>query len=264
MAIPFWQFVLSIIVFVIALFIIHELSRRFLKSATLFYLILLLSIPFWLDISEGWFRIAKNTTVLVPLCFLNMIRLAHTKKFESWSVMRKNWVFWGMYIVVQLNIAEVSVKDFAMGNYFNGIAGLLLCLTMARPPKAWRIDKKGKFKDFLVDYPIMWCLLYTTWNGCFVYAEHPDYLAHTSCILIVPLIYALFLKRADLWLSARAYTLAISLFIKSSYDFVTPFMDTSAYANENVLFYWGILNAIVHVLYAVWWFKGRKAAVAGS
>jgi Family of unknown function (DUF5692) len=249
-----WQFAASMVIFTGFLFVAHEFFRRQLKAATVFFFLVVVTLPLWLrDDVEGWFRWAKLLSVLFPICFLNLVRLSGRKDGSGWPALRKGWVFWVLYGVVLLNIIEVSVKDLTLGNYFNGLSGFLLCTTMPLV-KAWRVNKGDK-ADFLVDMPLVWCMLYTTWNACFVFAEHPDYLAHVLCILAVPMAYAL-AGRRDLWFSARAYTLGISLFVRAGHDFITPAMNSAAWTNPTVLYFWGAANFALHIAFTAYHFSG--------
>ncbi|MTI71339.1 MAG: hypothetical protein FH751_13915 [Firmicutes bacterium] len=256
MDIPVWQYILSIAVYTAILYVVHELSRKYLKGATVFFILAIFTFPLWLNNLDGWFRWGKTLIVLIPTCFTNLVRLSNRSKKEGWEFLRKEWPLYILYIVLNLNIIEASLKDLALGNYFNAISGFLLCITIPLPKKSWRIS--GSYGDLIADFPLMWCFLYTTWNACFVYAENPGYLASSICILLVPEIVSIIKGRSDLWLSARVYTLAFHLFIRATYDIFTPIMDSSSWANENVVSIWGIINIIVHISFAIWWFtKGN-------
>ncbi|MDA3932067.1 MAG: hypothetical protein PF513_04950 [Tenericutes bacterium] len=143
-----------------------------------------------------------------------------------------------------------------MGNYMNAACGAILIVTMPLPTKHWRIakfDGKNNFAELIADFPVAWCLLYVIWNAAFVYAENTTFFASSLCILLIVEIWMLVKKRSDLWLMGRIYTLAIHILIRASYDVFTPVMDSTTWFNEKVLFYWGITNLVLHVIYLVYW-----------
>jgi hypothetical protein len=171
--------------------------------------------------------------------------------------LKKSWPMWVLYCVLMLNIAEATMADYEMGNYFNAACGVILCITIPLPTKHWRITKhdgKNNFGELIADLPVLWCILYTTWNAAFVYAENTSYIASSLCILIIPFIWMLFKKRSDLWLMGRMYTLGLHILIRSCYDIFTPVMDSSAWWSSDVCRYWGIANLVLHVIYLVYWF----------
>jgi hypothetical protein len=170
--------------------------------------------------------------------------------------LKKKWPLWILYFVLLLNIAEAVKQDFELHNYYNAIAGLILNLTIPLPTKHWRIGKndgKNSFAELIADLPLAWCLLYVTWNAAFVYGENTTFFASSVCILIAPEIWMLIRKRTDLWLMGRIYTLAIHILIRSSYDIFTPLMDSTLWFNESVLYYWGLSNLVLHIVYLVFW-----------
>lgn len=253
--------------FTALLLIGHELFRYYLRATAVFFLIVAVTLPLWLHNADDWFRLVKVLSVVIPICFLNQVRLSNRAGEVRGAVFRRRWVFWVLYGVVLVNIIQLCVKDLTLGNYANALAGIFICITTERAG-TWRVDKSpGSRADILADTPVIWCLLYTTWIACFVYAEHPDYLAHVLCILAVPMIYTL-AGRSDLWFSARAYTLAVSLFIRGSYDFVTPTMNSAAWANAGALNVWGCVNLALVVLYVsyafVHWTRRKRVDSATS
>ena len=244
-----WYFVGSMSAFIAVLFVGHEFFRRWLRATTALFLAVAMTLPLWLHNADDWFRLAKVLSVVIPICFLNQVRMSNRPGEHRWPLFRKRWVFWVLYGVVLVNIIQLCIKDFTLGNYFNALAGVLICITTERAG-SWRIDPAPLGRaDILAQTPVGWCLLYSSWVACFVYAERPDYLAHVLCILAVPLAYSL-AGRSELWFSARAYTLAVSLFIRASHDFVTPLMNSAAWANPNVLDYWGRANLALVIAYS--------------
>ena len=153
-----------------------------------------------------------------------------------------------------MNIIEASFKDLALGNYFNGFAGLLLCVSIPLPNKGWRIgNKEDKYFDLIADLPLVWSILYTTWNIAFVYGENPGYIASSLCILAVPIIRCFVNRRTDLWMSARAYTLGVHIFIRATYDIFTPLIDSSSWGNQQLVVIFGVINLLLVVGYTIFW-----------
>jgi hypothetical protein len=239
--------------------------RKNRKFAAIFWLIALLSFPLWFSQLDGWFRWAKTFSVLLPTAIVvGLSRIAqYEKRTGWWELFRKNWVLWTLYGVLGLNILEASLKDLAMGNYFNAISGFILIVTIPLVKRrkglkdGWEISKK-KPGDLLVYTDPMWNFLYTTWNIAFVYAENPGYAASSICILLAAELYPLIKKRPELYVTARVYTLATHILIRSTYDIFTPIMDSSSFANEHVVYYWGIINLALHVPYLFWYFYKNK------
>ena len=236
------------IVYTGAQFLFYELCRRFVWFATIIVGLMPLSIPFWGNQLTGWFRWAKSLSVIIPTSLVNLSRLAHLHPHPKWQTLTKKWPMWTLYVVIVINILQASIKDFSLGNYFNGIAGIILIATIPITPENWNIDPENK-NDFCFGLSKPWCFLYTTWNIAFVYAENPSYVAHVTCILFVPLWYAIIQDKPHLWYQARAYTLALSLFIRSAYDFVTPMMDSAQWFDPAILSMWGGANAVLCLAY---------------
>lgn len=161
------------------------------------------------------------------------------------------------------DILEASIKDFTLGNYFNGFSGLILivAIPLVKSRKwqkaGWKISDE-KPGDLIAYTDAIWNFLYTSWNIAFVYAENPGYAASSLCILLAAELYPILKKRPELYVEARVYTLAIHILIRATYDIFTPVMDSSAFANQSVVFWWGIVNFTLHVPYLFWYFYKRK------
>ncbi|SMF03005.1 hypothetical protein [Pseudobacteriovorax antillogorgiicola] len=239
----------AMVVFIGLQFALHELARRFVVSATVLFVLMLSSIPFWNANLDGWFRWAKSISVLVPTVLLFVARIAHRRPHPKLDVFEGKWLMWVAYAVLMLNIAEATIKDVTLGNYWNSIVGVIVAATIPIKPRDWYIERDSKFNDFLFSLPTLWCVLYTTWNICFVYGERTEFTAHVFSILMVPLAYSVIMKRPDLWYSARVTTLASSLFFRSAYDVVTPYMDTSSWANAKVTQTFGLINLALAFAY---------------
>lgn len=265
MTIPIWQYLVSMLLYIILLMLAVEFMRKQYRLAAIFWILTLLTFPLWDSQLEGWFRWAKTLSVLLPTALVvGLARIANYEKREGWwKIYRKGWVLWFLYSMLGLNILEASIKDFTLGNYFNGISGLVLIVTipLVKSVKSkdagWKISEE-KPGDLLAYTDAIWNFLYTSWNIAFVYAENPGYAASSLCILLAAELYPIFKKRPELYVEARVYTLAIHILIRANYDIFTPIMDSSAFANQNVEFWWGLINFTLHVPYLVWYFSKKS------
>lgn len=256
---PALSFIVSMAVYMLLLFLFLEFTREKQGFFKWFFLFALLTIPLWFINLSSWFRWAKTISVLLPICVVSFIRIANDGRHNSkkWAFFQKKWWMWFLYAILFLNIAEATKTDFELGNYFNAICGIILCITIPLPIKHWRIakyDGKNNFAELIADLPLAWCLLYVTWNAAFVYAENISYFASSICILIIPEIWILTKKRTDLWLMGRIYTLALHILIRSSYDIFSPVMNSGAWFNSELLKYWGLANLVLHGGYLIYWF----------
>ncbi|NOQ24695.1 MAG: hypothetical protein GQ564_04965 [Bacteroidales bacterium] len=258
---PVWQYIVSMSVYIVLLLLIVDFMRKNYKIAAIFWLLTLLTFPLWFSQLDGWFRWAKTFSVLIPTAIIvGLGRIAQFEKREGWwKAFRKDWVLWSLYGVLGLNILEASLKDLALGNYFNAISGFILIVTIplfkSKKSKkvGWKISDK-KPGDLIVYTDPMWNFLYTTWNIAFVFGENPGFAASSFCILLAAELYPIIKKRPELYVTARIYTLAVHILIRSTYDIFTPLMDSSAFANQNVVYYWGLINISLHIPYLFWYF----------
>lgn len=249
----------SMVFYMLFLFLFLEYSREKQDFYKWFSIIAICSFPLWFLNIDSWFRWAKTISILIPLCFFNYVRISNDGKHKQvLKSLKKKWPMWVLYAILILNIVEAMIQDMNSSNYFNAICGIILCITIPLPTNHWRIGKndgKNTFAEVLADLPLVWCLLYVTWNAAFVYGENIAYFASSLCILIVPQIWMFFKKRVDFWLMARVYTLAVHLLIRASYDIFTPVMDSSAWYSTTFLYYWGGINLALHILYLAYWFN---------
>lgn len=265
MNIPVWQYLVSMPAYIILLMLAVEFMRKNYKFAAIFWILTLLTFPLWSSQLDGWFRWAKTLSVLIPTALI--VGLGRIAQYEErggwWTFFRKDWVLWSLYGVLGLNILEASLKDLALGNYFNAISGFILIVTIPlfkskrQKRNGWKISKE-KPGDLLVYTDKLWNFLYTTWNIAFVYAENPGFAASSLCILLAAELYPVIKRRPELYVTARVYTLAIHILIRSTYDIFTPIMDSSAFANNNVVYYWGLINFIMTVPYLFYYFRKRN------
>jgi len=252
------SYVVSMLFYILFLVLFLEITREKQKFYKWFFVLAFLTLPLWFMNLHSWFRWAKTISVLFPTCLVSFIRIANDGKHNNiLASLRKKWPLWVLYVVLNLNILEASITQLELGNWYNAVAGIILCITIPLPTKHWRIgsnDGKNTFAEIIADLPLAWCLLYVTWNAAFVYHENTTFFASSLCILLAPEIWMLIKKRTDLWLMGRIYTLAVHILIRSSYDIFTPIMDSTAWFNADVLKWWTIVNLCLHVVYLVYWF----------
>lgn len=268
MNIPIWQYLVSMPLYIGILLFMIELMRKHYKASAIFWFLTLLTFPLWFDQLEGWFRWAKTLSVLLPTAIIvGLARIANFEKREGWwKAFRKDWVLWSLYGVLGLNILEASLKDLALGNYFNAASGFILIVTIPlfkskkTKKRGWAFSKE-KPGDLLAYTDPIWNFLYTTWNIAFVFAENPGFAASSLCILLAAELYPIIKKRPELYVTARVYTLAIHILIRSTYDIFTPIMDSSAFANPTAVHYWGIANLVLSVPYLFWFFIKRNREI---
>lgn len=248
-------FILTMLSYALALFLIVEICKKQYKLSTFFFILVLVTMPVWTGGVEGWFRWAKYLSVFLPIVALGLSRIAGVegKKDGFWKVFASDKMMHFFYAIIFLNILEATLKDISMGNYFNALAGAALCATLPVAKKYWRIVGEGDGE--LIAYTgLFWAFLYTTWNACFVYAESPVYFAGSLTILLIAFFYPIVKKNPELYIHARIYTLATHLLMRAVFDFFPKLMNASSWANESFLKYWGIVNFALGLLYVMYYF----------
>lgn len=260
-------------VYTIGLLLMVEGMRRYARFAGIFWILSLFTFPLWPAQLDGWFRWVKTISVLIPTALLvGPARIANFEQKEGWwAELRKDWVLWALYGVLFLNILEATIKDFATANYFNGFAGAILCITTPLlkykgiNKRFWAFSKQAP-GDLLVYTSPAWNFLYTSWNLAFVFGENPGFFASSVCILLAAELYPIIKGRPELYVTARLYTLAFHILVRATYDIFTPVMDSSAWANDTALYFWGAINLALHIPFLIWWFvtfhKARQADAA--
>lgn len=255
MKISIIQYVMSMIAYFTVLILIVEFMRTKYRAASVIWVASLLTFPLWiLGGVEGWFRWAKILSVILPTIVVGFCRVASVedKKGKVWEFLRKPWILWFTYGILFLNIIEATLKDVGLGNYANAAVGFLLCVTIPFAPKFWEYKKSDK-GDLIVYTTFAWNFLYTTWNLCFVYGESPNYFASSMCILLAAELYPLFKRRHELYITARVYTLATHMIVRSCFGgFILKVMDSSAWFNPDVLSTWGIINLVLIIPFVFW------------
>lgn len=267
MDIPTWHYVVSMSSYIVFLLLLIEGMRRTPRLTAFIWIATLFTAPLWVEQLDGWFRWAKTVSVLIPTALVvGLARLAWYYRENPNAILRffrGDWVLKVLYGVLFLNIAEATLKDLVTGNYFNFICGVILCITIPFPRykngvrQYWLISK-DKPNDLLFYSTAAWNFLYTTWNLAFVYGENTGYFASSFCILIAAELYPVIKKRPELYIIARVYTLAFHIFVRAIHDVFTPVMDSSAWRNESVLYWWGAINLAMHIPFVIWYFKKQR------
>jgi hypothetical protein len=253
------QYILVMICFTLFLFLIHEIFRKYLKLTNAFFILVLFTFPLWFNHLEGWFLWVKTLLMVISIIIINFTRLSYSLKSHKLSFLKTNLPFWMIYSVLIMNILVALTPDIEIGNYYNAIAGLILCILVPIPSKGWRIDiSRNKKHDLLVELPILWCLLYISWWMNLVYDVWPNIFSRGICLMAVTVIPIIMYKRSDLWLSIRAYTLALYMLSISFFDYSIPVIDSTIRPNNNVKLMWGVLNLSFHIIYSIWWFRSGK------
>ena len=181
----------------------YELFRRFKGLSIIgFILIPIILTPFWISNFYSTFLWFKMYSILLFLVLFLVLR---------YTYFSKNPLFLRLiYFMLVLNIAEAIIADFVYSNFFNGIAGILLILTLPTSIKKITVDTKNK-KDLLYDIPFLWIFSYTLWNLVFIINIFPTAIFTNIVILGTAFIVGYFNRKT--WLQARAYTLGIYLIL---------------------------------------------------
>ena len=244
--------VMSIVVYAIATFALTELFRRNRKIGFAFILLSLCSFPLWAENRDSWFEWAKILSVLLPMVVVSLMRFAvyEQKQGAFWELFKQPWTLWFLFFILALNITEASVHEWRIGNVWNALSGFCLIITIPFAGKYWRVETET-CGDLIVDFPLGWCFLYTTWNAEFLFACIPDEFAGGLAILIACELYSV-LGRHDLYIMGRIYTLAIFVAQLGMTD-VFPFMDSSHWYDADIATAWGVINLILSVVYVFWY-----------
>ena len=207
MTVPVWITPISMVVYTVLLMLLTEFMRRHYRTSMWVWVVSLVTIPLWIINIPGddWFRWAKNLSVILPLIFAGLGRIAAVQQKDTpfWRLMRKRWVRWTLYGIVFCNIAEATLRDMQMGNMMNALAGFILCVTMPFGDKYWKYDTSSHGEILSYTVP-MWNFLYTTWNACFVYAEGHEFFASTCCILAAAELYPIIMRRPELYITGAS------------------------------------------------------------
>ena len=256
MTVPVWVTPISMVAYTVLLMLLTEFMRRHYRTSMWVWVVSLVTIPLWIaNIPGDGFRWAKNLSVILPLIFAGLGRIAAVEQKDTpfWRTMRKRWVRWALYGIVFCNIAEATLRDVQMGNMMNALAGFILCVTMPLGDKFWKYDTSSHGEILSYTVP-MWNFLYTTWNACFVYAEGHEFFASTCCILAAAELYPIVMRRPELYITGRIYTLGAHLLLRSCFPALFPtIMNSAAWFNPDFMAGWGLFNGIIGIPFVFWY-----------
>ncbi|MFE2958491.1 hypothetical protein ACFYUD_21105 [Nocardia tengchongensis] len=261
---PFtWVTAVSMLVFCAILWVIVDYMRVHPRPAMWVWGLSLLTFPLWIwgpgrDIGlVNWFSWAKILSVLIPLTIVGAMRIAVAEQRVGriWDILRNPRFLWFPYAILFLNIAEATLRDAEIGNYWNAAVGLGLCLTIPYSPRFWEI-LPGRNAELVAYTTMAWNFLYTTWNLCFTFGGYPpeeEHFAASICILAVAEIYPLVKGRPELYIMARIYTLPVLMLAIAIYNIFPKVMPSDGWFNNDVWIVWGIVNFALTVPYLFWY-----------
>ncbi|QIS12518.1 hypothetical protein [Nocardia arthritidis] len=260
---PFtWVTALSMIVFCAILWGLVRYMQLHPRASLWVWGLSILTFPLWIwgpgrHIGlVNWFSWAKILSVLIPLTIVGAMRvsMAELRDGPIWRLLRHPKALWFPYGILFLNITEATVRDAQIGNYWNAAVGLALCLTIPYAPRFWEIgsDRNAELIAFTT---MAWNFLYTSWNLCFTYGGYPpqeEHFAGSICILAVAEIYPLVMRRPELYITARIYTLAALMLVIGIYNIFPKVMPSTGWFDEKVWMVWGAINFVLVVPYLFW------------
>ncbi len=267
-----------------ALFILNEISRRnkYCGFACFVVLPIVLSVLWFTVLSDtayhDWFHLAKvysSTAGCIGFWCLRFVR-GKRKDGTEWRLANNKIALCFPGLILAINIAEAVVRDFEVGNlyngvltkveehnqiqnlfggswnYMNGIAGILNIITIT----GWlgicirRKTAKDKSQDMLwPDMLWFWIIAYDLWNFAYTYNCLPGHAWYCGfALLLAPTICA-FTVGKGAWLQHRAHTLALWCMFAQTFP---AFIDKGKFAvdsthNETVLFVVSLLALIVNI-----------------
>ena len=90
------------------------------------------------------------------------------------------------------------------------------------------------------------------------------FFASSFCILMAAELYPVIKGRPELYITARIFTLAFHILARATNPEMFEVMDSSDWANQSVVYYWGLINLVLHVPFVVWYFKTKKENPTGE
>ncbi|GAB77364.1 hypothetical protein SAMN05421595_1192 [Austwickia chelonae] len=243
-------------VYIVLLYMATDYFRRNYRVSLWFWAAAIGTFPIWIVTGqvEGWFRWVKTLTVLSTIIVLGLMRVSMMEKRPGrfWEFLRSPKWMWFLYGVLSVNILEAALKDLETGNVWNFLTGVLLCVTIPFAPKFMGISDDGR-ADLIAYTTGAWNFLYTTWNLNFTYGEAGPHFAGSLCILLAAELYPLVKRQPELYYMARAYTLAIHLFIRANWDFFPAYMSSAGWFRQDVWLNWGLINFLLMIPYLFWY-----------
>ncbi|MCM6772413.1 hypothetical protein NDR87_00980 [Nocardia sp. CDC159] len=260
---PFtWTTALSMLVFCALLCVIVRYMQLHPRASMGVWGLSILTFPLWIwgpgrDIGlVNWFSWAKILSVLIPLTLVGAMRVAVAEERAGvlWRWLRDPRFLWFPYAILFLNIAEETIRDVDLGNYWNAAVGLGLCLTIPYSPRFWEITA-GPNAELIAYTTVAWNFIYTSWNLCFTFGGYPpqeEHFAGSICILAVAEIYPLVMRRPELYIMARIYTLPVLMLVIGIYNVFPTLMPSHGWFNERVWIIWGAVNFVMLVPMLFW------------
>lgn len=253
-----------IFLFFIFLLIAQEIIRRHTLIGWVTFLVLpVVLLHMWL-LTHGedfnWFIWAKVYSVCLGCCVILLYRFSNIGQ-QSGII---TYVLWA---ILALNIIEAvgqDIEGMSLPHLLNAAAGVLVMVTIPRPQYLY-VDTKSQFRDMKWDMPITWILGYTFWNWLFIYLNWPDAAFRHIAVLGAPLFIAFFYNR-ERWMQTRAFTLAIFVIIKFTYDpLLHHYMDIPHSYNADATLYFSFVSITWMSIYSFYYFlnylKGRSCTL---
>lgn len=222
--------VLTLVAVISSIILITELSRRFKFLAIALYIVLpvVLGITVWKTTAVrgkgDWFPIIKTVSALAGV--IGFMAIRYCKKIHN-----KKWPLAFPALILGINILEAIYREYqiftnfnganqtfdaAQGltmhggvwNIINGVAGILLILTMTGM-LGIKVSK-DKTKDMIwTDQLWFWIMAYNFWNLSYCYNAISERAAYAGLSLLVASSVMEFVFKKGAWLQHRATTLAI-------------------------------------------------------
>ena len=201
----------AISVLLIILLALEELFRRSQVISCIVFLVLpIILIPWWREHEKhsrfGWIKLYSAAFAVLWFMFIRFTTLQNYQ-----------WAFFVVYLIVALNILEAVLLDIfkkTFSHYCNAAAGILLIVTLATY-SSMGLDSSGLYRDLTWNIPVYWILGYTIWNLVIVYLHTPQHFGMHIAVLGSALIVGIIDN--NLWIQARAYTLAIFFMLFFTY-----------------------------------------------
>ncbi|RDI68333.1 hypothetical protein [Nocardia pseudobrasiliensis] len=260
---PFtWITALAMISFCAILWAIVRYMQLHPRASLWVWGLSILTFPLWIwgpgrDIGlVNWFSWAKILSVLIPLTIVGAMRVSVAEQREGrmWRLLRHPRFLWFPYAILFLNIAEATLRDAQLGNYWNAAVGLGLCLTIPYSPRFWQITA-GPDAELIAFTTVAWNFIYTSWNLCFTFGGYPpqeEHFAGSICILAVAEIYPLVMRRPELYITARIYTLPVLMLTIGIYNIFPTVMPSHGWFDERAWIVWGAVNFALLVPMLFW------------
>jgi hypothetical protein len=208
----------------------HEIFRRggFWLGVVFFCFVPIILTPWWIHSNSnlGIFPWVKLYSVLLAASW--MLIAKHTK------LGHKTWWRQGVAWLLIINIIEAIIQDASgrqSSHWLVVISGILLVVTLPSFRRSIQIDLDSRHHD--MTYHAMnrkWIIEYTVWNAAFVFLNFPQIVGHHLAVLSAAAIVGL--RRPELWLQARVFTLAVSLLALSTFpETVVAWANTEHWSN---------------------------------